>query len=257
MPSAMVVLFRRVGSGRVRRGWSRVGAGPSARTSPIAVTIRASEIAPGSGVPTLRSASGRARPIFGTSDGGRLRRLGRDLRRVAPGLRRRARRRSTAPTRASTKGNSASSIVLSPSSAWLNSLSRGRRRLDGVREGLVRDRVGVAELLADAVEQQAPQDAAGAAGLVAEGRPGRGEHGLDPAARRGRASAASAAALAPRDMPMPWSPSPATASIRPSSSLCSSTVALRAATARRATSAAARDSSLASGHRPVCMRLAR
>ena len=38
------------------------------------------------------------------------------------------------------------------------------------------------------------------------------------------ASAASVAACAPRDMPMPWSPSPATASSRPSSSLCSSTV---------------------------------
>ena len=55
-----------------------------------------------------------------------------------------------------------------------------------------------------------------------------------PAPRSAAASAAARAARAPRCMPMPWSPSPAIWSRRPSSSTFSSTVSDAAATARAA-----------------------
>src|SRR5699024_10497795 len=58
-------------------------------------------------------------------------------------------------------------------------------------------------------------------------------------------SAASTAARAPLLMPMPWSPSPATASISPSRSRCSQTVVSSTPTSRRTTCASRRDSSLA------------
>src|SRR4030095_7798734 len=91
----------------------------STSTSAIAVTIRPSDIAPGSGVPTLRSASGRARPIFGTSDAVASAALlpASAAERHASEIETPA---SPCPTSVSTNGNKASSMVLSPTSALLN-----------------------------------------------------------------------------------------------------------------------------------------
>ena len=136
-------------------------------------------------------------------------------RRPAPG--------ADAASRASANGSSASSMVLSPSSALPKRLHRGRRRAARRRASRRRSTcVGVAERGADRGRKSAPEHAAGAAGLVAPGVAGRGQHRADPPSA---ASAAAAAAAAAAAMPTPWSPSPATASIWPSSSSCSRDVA--------------------------------
>ena len=82
----------------------------------MAVTIRPMEIAPGSGVPTLRSARGRARPILGTSEAVSAAAATQTFAAVCHAWTSGA-PPSTSSISESTKGNNASSIVLSPSDA--------------------------------------------------------------------------------------------------------------------------------------------
>ena len=71
---------------------------------------------------------------------------------------------------------------------------------------------------ADRAQGDAPQRAGRAAGVVRPGVAGAVQHGLGTGPGVERLRAAADAAREPRCMPMPWSPSPATASMRPSSS---------------------------------------
>ena len=198
-------------------------------------TVRAhiaSEVAPASGVPTLRSASGRARPTFG---------------------------RMSAVARAASVATSAAARhavlprfpVVDPSLQFLD------ERQQRVEHRLV-PRGGTAELHQRVISvahasRHAPPNPAG------RGRPSRAPSALSiaphstpdvppafaahslpaavstepaPAPSVTARAAASRAADEPLTMPRPWSPSPAIASIRPNSSSASASISAIASKAR-------------------------
>ena len=131
-------------------------------------------------------------------------------------------------------GTSASSMVLSPGcgAAELRSSRRSRR---ACRRRRCAGRACRCRRAARRLRRSSstPQHTRGAAGLGRPGVAGGVEH--RPARRRRSTAAAAARAAAPLTMPLPWSPSPATASIRPSSSSVSA-IMLRDRVEHRATS---------------------
>ena len=179
------------------------------------------KMAPASGVPTLRSASGRARPTLGRRSAVSAAAFCATSADAHPG---------GAPVGSvvdrrfedSTNGPSASSIVLSPrlAPAEVGPARRARRacRRRRSRSSGGRDRRGVAPTRG---QRGTPQHTGGAAGL---GGPCLAGRGRAPCRHRrpGRGGRGGVGGRrVPFTMPRPWSPSPATASMRPSSSSAS------------------------------------
>ncbi len=174
------------------------------------------------------SACGRARPIRGSRSLVCLGRPQRQPRRPGPRPPPGHAPDRTESASASSNGTRTSTMVLSPTSARPKSQIPVRAACTASaivgrgRPGLVAEavrRCGAARR-----PHRAPEVPAG---LVGPGVGRRGQHctgpGPEASAARGRGDGRG---RAPRCMPMPWSPSPATESIRPSSSACSSIVAV-------------------------------
>src|SRR5699024_4968263 len=202
----------------------------SSRTSSIAVTNSANETPPGSGDPALRSASRAARPLFGTSSAVA----------VAASVAARAAAHHAWPTDAPLvasarsvvrNGSIASSMVLSPTWAPPSSVNASAAAATAsaivVAVGAPPPRRIPAPVSASNTPYRAPL-APPAASAKAVPAASNAAPSASPRAARSTSRAAATAARIPLLIPMPWSPSAATASNLPSSAALRSIVAIPA-----------------------------
>src|SRR4051794_35592395 len=186
----------------------------AASTSPTTRAHIASEVAPGSGVPTLFSASGRARPRRGRRSA-----VPAAASVATPAAEAQA-RDSGAPSFTSrsswsVKGSSASIIVLSPSSALPSSCIRPAPARTACAAVVADPSVTSSPMAAPRARRNWPQSTPEVPpALPAHASPAAASTVATPAPASSGGRAASRACVTPLTIPRPWSPSPATASIR-------------------------------------------